>query len=113
MEDQRRSERIPLDTEVEFESAGARVRAKITNIGLLGVFIETNSPLPVGSRLRLKFSLMGGQEFEAEGLVAHRQTGLGMGVAFISLGSGQAKRVKKFLEGDRLTVDEGGPGRAS
>lgn len=100
MQDQRRSERIPLLIDVEFESAGVRKKARITNIGTMGVFIETESPLTVGLHLRLKFSLESGQEIEAYGVVAHRQTGLGMGVAFISISGQQVKQIKKLIDGE-------------
>lgn len=100
MQDQRRSERIPLLIDVEFESAGVRRKARITNLGTLGVFIETDSPLTVGLHLKLRFSLERGQQIETYGVVAHRQTGLGMGVAFISISSEEVKQIKKLIGGE-------------
>ncbi|HKY03564.1 MAG TPA: PilZ domain-containing protein [Blastocatellia bacterium] len=101
MHDQRRSERIPILIDVEFESAGVRRKARITNLGTLGVFIETDSPLTVGLRLKLSFSLEQGQLIEAYGVVAHRQTGSGVGVAFISISSDQVNQIKKLIEGQQ------------
>jgi PilZ domain len=98
MENTRKSERKSLLAEVEYESAGARLKAHLKNIGALGVFIETESPLSVGVRLKLRFTLPGGAVIETNGVVAHRQTGAGMGVAFISIGDEAVKHIKEFIE---------------
>jgi hypothetical protein len=100
MENTRRSERKPLLAEVEYESAGARAKAHIKNIGTLGVFIETELPLSVGVHLRLKFTLPTGPVIETQGVVAHRQTSAGMGIAFISIGAEEVKHIKEFLDLD-------------
>jgi hypothetical protein len=101
VQNHRRFERIALLIAVEFESAGVWVKGRITNMGTLGVFIETDSPLPVGAHLRLRFSLEGGQEIQTPGVVAHRQTGMGMGVAFISIGSEEVKQIEKLIDGEK------------
>lgn len=98
MQNTRKSERKSLLAEVEYESAGARIKAHLKNIGTLGVFIETESPLSVGVRLRLRFTLPGRAVIETEGVVAHRQTGAGMGVAFISIGDEAVKHIKEFID---------------
>ena len=100
MQNTRRSERKSLLEEVEYESAGVRLKAKIKNIGTLGVFIQTESPLSVGMHLKLKFTLPSGPVIETQGVVAHRQTGTGMGVAFISIGAGEVKHIKEFIDGE-------------
>ncbi|HEX8185523.1 MAG TPA: PilZ domain-containing protein [Blastocatellia bacterium] len=100
MENTRRSQRKPLLVEVEYESAGARVKARINNIGTLGVFIETASPLQVGVHLTLKFTLPNGREIYSGGVVAHRQTGAGMGIAFISIGAQEVEHIRQFIDAD-------------
>ena len=101
MRDQRRSERLSLLMAVEFESAGVWIKGRITNIGTLGIYIETASPLPVGAHLRLKFHLQGSPEIQTAGVVAHQQTGLGMGVAFISIGGDVVKQIERLIDEEK------------
>ena len=98
MQNRRHSPRKSLNTEVEYEAAGVRAKARLNNVGNLGVFIEGDSQLPVGAHLRLRFRLPEGEVVEVEGVVAHRQTGGGIGVAFISVGAEAAKRIREFVE---------------
>jgi uncharacterized protein (TIGR02266 family) len=100
MQNIRRSQRKPLLVKVEYESAGARVKARINNIGTLGVFIETDSPLPVGVHLRLRFTLPSGRMIETDGVVAHRQTGAGMGIAFVSIGAEEVGHIRQFIDAE-------------
>ena len=100
MQDRRVSPRKTLTAEVEYEVAGVRARARISNIGTMGVFIEGESQLTVGARLKLRLTLPGGQMVEASGVVAHRQTGAGVGVAFVSVGAETTRRIRQFLETD-------------
>jgi hypothetical protein len=97
MQNIRRSQRKPLLADVEYESAGVRVKARINNIGTLGVFIETDSPLSVGVHLRLRFTMPGGRTIESGGVVAHRQTGSGMGIAFVSIGAEEVEHIRNWL----------------
>lgn len=78
-----------------------RAKGIISNIGALGVFIEAESQLPVGTRLKLRFLLPDDQIVEAEGVIAHRQTGVGVGVAFVAVGAETMKRINRFLSADR------------
>ncbi|MFP5261374.1 MAG: PilZ domain-containing protein [Blastocatellia bacterium] len=100
MQNTRRSERKPLLVEVEYESAGVHLKAHINNIGTLGVFIGTDSPLPVGVHLRLRFSLPGGRVIETGGVVAHRRTGAGMGIAFVSVGAEEVEHIRRFIDSE-------------
>jgi hypothetical protein len=100
LQDRRGSPRKPLVAEVEYETAGVRAKARINNVGTLGVFIEEESRLPVGARLKLRFRLPDDHTIEAEGVVAHRQTGVGMGVAFVTIGAEAVRRIRDFIEAD-------------
>lgn len=100
MQNIRRSQRKSLLVKVEYESAGARVEARINNIGTLGVFIETDSPLSVGVHLRLRFTLPSGRMIETGGVVAHRQSGAGMGIAFVSIGGEEVEHIRQFIDAE-------------
>ena len=98
MGDRRRSGRKPLDAEVECHTSAGFIKARITNIGVRGVFIETDSPPIVGSHLKLVFELGEGDKVEAQGVVAHRETGRGMGVAFVSVSAQDIKRIHSHVD---------------
>jgi uncharacterized protein (TIGR02266 family) len=78
---------------VDFHARGAPHCEYATTLGAGGLFIETESPLPLGTALRLRFRLPGGSALHAiEGRVTwqHREADAragdvrpgGMGVAF-------------------------------
>jgi PilZ domain len=98
MEDRRRSERKSLSTEVECHTTFGFIKARITNIGTRGVFIETDAPPAVGSHLKLVFELGEGGRIEAQGVVAHRESGRGMGVAFVSISAQDLNRIRSHVE---------------
>jgi uncharacterized protein (TIGR02266 family) len=90
-EHDRRQPRLPIKVEVEYRTAGAFLVSYSVNLSKGGIFIETSSPLPVGSQLSLQFEVPGAGALEVSGLVAWvRQGSLdglpdGMGVQFDNL----------------------------
>jgi hypothetical protein len=96
--ERRRSKRIPLLTEAEYECNGAFAKSNIADIGLFGVFIYTESPLREGEKLKLSFALPDGHVVVSEGLVAHCQPGLGMGIAFTTLKTEDLQRIEQLLD---------------
>jgi uncharacterized protein (TIGR02266 family) len=87
----RRHDRFPLAVEVEFRTTGAFLVAYSTNLSTGGVFLESDSPLPIGSTLNLKFTVPGSGPIELQGTVAWlRETSddgkpKGMGIRFAEL----------------------------
>jgi len=96
--EQRASKRAKLVTEVQYEGAGVRAQTRISDISMLGVFIDALSPLPAGSNIRVSFTLPSGHVIDAEGLVVHSQPRIGMGVAFKSLSGENAERIREFVD---------------
>ena len=92
----RRYQRRAVRVLVEYVSAAGICREFATTLGGGGMFIETDEPLAPGSRLKVRFSLGGGdpgvaESHEIEGFVAwarrpaHGVTGTaGMGIEFRS-----------------------------
>lgn len=84
------------------------------NISCGGLFIETRAPLPLGSPLRVYFSLPDGhQGFSAEGKVKNHyflnygsstgpQATMGMGVRFTEIDNDGQRELRKTLENARL-----------
>src|SRR5207248_8267319 len=88
----RRLPRLPIKLEVEYRTAGAFLVSYSVNLSKGGIFIETGSPLPVGSQLSLQFEVPGAGALEVSGSVAWvrqgaLETGLpdGMGIQFDNL----------------------------
>jgi uncharacterized protein (TIGR02266 family) len=87
----RRQPRLPIKLEVEYRTAGAFLVSYSVNLSKGGVFLETGTPLPVGSQLQLAFEVPGAGALEVTGVVAWVRQGSfdglpdGMGVQFENL----------------------------
>ena len=79
--------------------------AYITNVSAMGLFVRTESPLPVGTRVHLCFVPEGCRPFELVGEVAwinpRHQTGTnpnpGMGIRFLDLQSEDRERLVEAI----------------
>ena len=75
--------------------------ASITNISEMGIFVRTNDPLKIGTKVRLTFAPPGGEPFELNGAVAWvnpvRVEGdnpnPGMGIRFVDLKIEERERI--------------------
>ena len=97
-DEKRRAERVMINK--EFENFEAFVEEYVTNISRTGVFVRTKSPLPIGTRVRLRFSVIMTEieTIEGEGEVVRVQDDpSGMGVVFTSLTSYSAGLLEKLL----------------
>src|SRR5579875_1577720 len=54
--DKRGGERVTINK--EFESFDAFIQEYVTNISRTGVFIKSQSPLPIGTRVNLRFTVI-------------------------------------------------------
>ena len=95
-----------VSVNVEFASRDKFIREYVTNISKSGMFIATHEPLPAGTTINLKFTVMidGLPEVvEGEGEVVRvlregvRDRKAGMGVAFTSLSECSAKLIEQLL----------------
>lgn len=77
-------------------SSGATITGRTADLGLGGCYIDTLSPLPVGTEVKLKIS-KGDESFEAQGKVTFSQFGMGMGVAFVSALPTQIRTFQKWI----------------
>ncbi|MFZ1866024.1 MAG: PilZ domain-containing protein [Polyangiales bacterium] len=85
-EQQRIEKRITINK--EFESFDAFVHEYVTNVSRSGVFIRSKDPLPVGTKVNLKFTVIMGHVEVIEGtgeVVRVQDDPPGMGVAFTEL----------------------------
>jgi type IV pilus assembly protein PilZ len=100
---ERRSyERIDVEWSVDCETEQTFLYASITNISEMGIFVATNEPLEVGTRLTLRFAMPGEQSpFNLFGQVAwvnpikllSDNPNPGMGIRFVDLSSENRERI--------------------
>jgi type IV pilus assembly protein PilZ len=102
----RSSERIDVTWSVDCETEDTFLYANITNISEMGIFVRTQEPLEVGTRLTLKFSPPNASEaFVATGQVqwvnAVRMLAdnpnPGMGIRFVNLNDEERERLVEMV----------------
>jgi uncharacterized protein (TIGR02266 family) len=100
---------VPRDDRVtinhEFSSVDEFIAEYVTNISRSGVFIRTRSPLPIGTRVNLKFTVIMEELETIEGIgeVMRLQTDpSGMGVVFVELTSHSQDLIAKLITRRRV-----------
>ncbi|MCA9597084.1 MAG: TIGR02266 family protein [Myxococcales bacterium] len=100
--ERRAADRVDVVWSVDCETEDTFLYASITNISELGIFVSTREPLPVGTRLTLRFAPPGAREpFVLQGevqwvnpvKVLAENLNPGMGVQFVELGVGDRERI--------------------
>lgn len=94
----RQDERVTINK--EFESYDAFIAEYVTNISRTGVFIRSKSPLPVGTRVNLRFTVIMDDIETIEGVgevVRVHEDPEGMGVVFTELGTYSQGLIEKLL----------------
>ena len=108
MSDEKRAdERVTINK--EFESFDAFIQEYVTNISRTGVFIRAQSPLPVGTRVNLRFTVIMDdiETIEGIGEVVRVEkdgpngSGAGMGVVFRELNAYSKDLIDKLLTGKK------------
>jgi hypothetical protein len=77
-------------------SSGARFSTRTTDLGPGGCFVDTLTPFPVGSKVRVTV-YKANSHFECRGSVVYSQQGLGMGVAFDQLEAKQREALDAWI----------------
>ena len=99
--DQRADERVTINK--EFESFDAFIQEYVTNISKTGVFVRTQAPLPIGTKVNLCFSVITDtvETIEGVGEVVRVETNangnVGMGVVFTELSTYSRELLEKLL----------------
>jgi len=95
-DDKRSNERVTINK--EFESFDAFIQEYVTNISRTGVFIKSNAPLAVGTRVNLRFTVIMDDIESIEGIgEVVRVEKEGMGVVFRELSSYSKGLIDKLL----------------
>jgi hypothetical protein len=97
-DDKRGGERFTINK--EFESFDAFIQEYVTNISRTGVFIKSQTPLPIGTRVNLRFTVIMDDIETIEGVgevVRVEKDPPGMGVVFRELAAYSKDLIEKLL----------------
>ena len=96
--ERRRWPRYPFvaDAQVRESVSSTVLRARTSDLGANGCYVDTLNPLPPGSVITVQIDHEG-QTFVAGGVVAHVQPNMGMGLTFIALEPGCASVLEAWL----------------
>lgn len=94
-------ERYDTTVKVDYASGETFLFAYLTNISEMGIFVRTESPMPIGTKLRLRFHTNDGDALELDGevmwinpvRVSGENLNPGMGVRFVNLTSERREEV--------------------
>lgn len=102
--DSRKFPRAPLATQIHCENLMSLAFAR--NVSEGGMFIETREPLPLGSRLHLRFNLEDeGPIVVAVGEVVYEISHMGMGVQFVDIEPSDRKRIEAYAAKHGLSAE--------
>src|SRR5262245_17041231 len=99
-EDGRKPRETRLTLNKDFESFDEFIREYVTNISKTGAFVKRESPLPVGTEVNLKFTVIVDDVETIEGVgkvVRVQQEPPGMGVVFTSIEAYSQKLLERLL----------------
>src|ERR1700760_3992280 len=106
--EERREERVTINK--EFESYDAFINEYVTNISRTGVFVRSKTPLAIGTKVNLRFTVIMDDIETVEGVgevVRVHDDPPGMGVVFTEL-SGESKAlIEKLLANQGRRAAEG------
>ena len=95
----RKTKRSTHIVEVEYGGEEMQLSARISDLSIGGIFIDTLTPFPIGGTVRLAFVLPGGHRVEAEGVVKHSKETVGMGIQFTRLAQKDSQKIDTFIAG--------------
>lgn len=114
----RESVRVPLSLNVNFESRGEIRKCLMKNLSAGGIFVATESPLPIGTPFNVRIHIeKTGEDVELPGEVVSvgvsanlAEEKHGMGIRFVNLTEAQRQQVTEFSEEAMRKAIEDTPG---
>ncbi len=96
--DHRRAPRYPLIAAVEIVElqSDTHMRARTSDVSLVGCYVDMVNPLPVGTEIRVQITHQD-TTFTALGMVAHTDPNMGMGVRFTVVELDQQAVLAKWI----------------
>jgi len=117
-QEKRRDRRVQLKARVDYEllSEDTFLFEYTHNVSRGGIFLATRNPLPVGTRMNLRFALPGnhGRVVDVTGKVAwineykrgKKNLNPGMGIEFINLADEDREAITKLIKRKALLADK-------
>lgn len=97
MSERRQHPRYRCQTSIEIHvQNGPSFWGRLADLSLGGCYAEMSLPLEIGTRLRVAIWL-GEEKSWAEGEVAHRTPGFGVGIRFTEIGATHLDHIQQFL----------------
>lgn len=95
--EKRREQRVLVDLWIEVERDGELYFQRASNLSVGGAYFTQTIPLPLGSKVTLKFQLPNdAHEIRCKGEIVNTKE-LGMGVHFVELAAGDRARIDKLV----------------
>ena len=104
--DKRQDDRVTINK--EFESFDAFIHEYVTNISRTGVFVKSKQPLPKGTLVNLKFTVIMDDVETIEGIgevVRVEEDPAGMGLVFRELSKYSQELIGRLLTTQRPVLD--------
>ena len=102
--ERREHQRVLVSMEVDYRCDDTFLFAYITDLSIMGIFIQTTNPHPPGTVLNLRFKPPGHPQIDVEGRVIwinpprkHDSINPGMGVEFVDLSPAQREQIKELV----------------
>jgi uncharacterized protein (TIGR02266 family) len=97
-EDKRRQRRIPVEIWIDVDADGELYFQRASNLSVGGAYFTQTFPLPVGRKVKLRFSLPGDERpVECQGEIVNAAD-LGMGVQFVELPEADRTRIEALID---------------
>ena len=97
-DDKRQQRRMPVELWIEAERDGELYFQRASNLSVGGAYFAQTIPLPLGTRVALKFSLPGDEHLiRCDGEIVTAKD-LGMGVHFIELSEADRTRIEALID---------------
>lgn len=97
MHEQRKTARIPVRLEVQWNGITTRCPDVTSDVSLGGCYVESLNPVKIGEVLNLELCLPSGSSFPFLGEVRYHHRTIGFGVKFFQLSTFQQTRLKSLL----------------
>ena len=97
--ERRRAPRYPLAADAEIVSPSSRVslKARTSDVSLVGCFMNTTYSLPLGTEIQLQLSYEG-STLAVSAAVARSEPSMGFGVNFGAMKGAQQTLLRKWLD---------------
>jgi hypothetical protein len=97
-DEKRTQRRIPADIWIEVQSQGELYFQRASNLSVGGAYFTQTFPLPVGTKVQLRFSLPSDpHQIGCRGEIVNAKD-LGMGVQFVELSEADHARIEQLID---------------